>query len=176
MVCMNMLHYLRERFRRPGYAEETLRGYIESTPAGISRERTLRRFLSDGRRRYAKLDQDERMVFLIADAEAVISAEGWKKCFTDPTRINHTQDLVRALETIGEPHTISMINDFLNELKNHGYKFESDSVRDYVENYPVVDSFWNRRFMIKSQLRWSRLKDYFMERDSPVPDEAILLH
>lgn len=173
---MKVLNYLLERIQRPGYAEETLLGYRECTPQYISRGRTLRRFLSDGKKMYAKLEHDERMVFLIADAEAVISTEGWNKYFIDPVRIGRTKDLINALQAIEETHTISIINNFIKEVENHNFKFESDSVARYVKEYPVVDSFWNRRFMIKSGLRWGRLKNYFIMKESPSQEGAVLLH
>lgn len=173
---MNILRHMIDTVKGHAYAEETLRGYRDSIPDWISRGRSLHRFLKNGRKQYPELSYEECIVFLIADMEVVISTNGWKECFTDDTRISRTKDLIDALYTIGETHTISMINDFLKELENHGFTFESASVARYINDYPVVDSFWNRRFMLKSSFRWSRLKVYFNRKDSLPLEETVVLH
>ncbi|HNX60124.1 MAG TPA: hypothetical protein PKK43_13575 [Spirochaetota bacterium] len=164
-------------FKRRGDFEHTIRGYGEHVPERIRKGKDLFSFVSHVRKYYDTCDEAERIVYLIADAEIVITSEGFAKYFTDTQKIQRLPDLINALKAINEPHTLSVINDFINLVKNRDLPFNAESVELYIKEHLYIARDWNEKFLKHRDQRWNRIGEYLNAEDqSAHQDEPPILH
>lgn len=164
-------------FRHRGNFEYTIRGYEEHVPERIRKGKDLFSFVSHVRKNYDTCEEAERIVYLIADADIVITSEGFAKYFTDKLKIQRLPDLINALKIINEPHTLSVINDFINLVQNRDLSFNAESVELYIKEHLYIARDWNEKFAKHRDQRWNRIGAYLNADDaSAQQDEPKILH
>jgi hypothetical protein len=115
----------------------------------------------------ASLAPEERLVYLLADLEALIDMEGWDHFFmTD--RMQYYPDLISGLRAAGDSVSVEVLQDYEQHFGGFGVSFEPEAIAKFLseerDGYISSCRDWQRDFELAKETRWKKIEEYLSHR------------